>query len=95
MDSGITVTHIAPRAVKTPLNNAKILELAAKTKMNMDEPELVASRIVEAIEADAKDVYIGFPECVFVRVNGLLPRIVDGSLAKNDRIAREILTSTI
>ena len=95
VDSGITVTHIAPRAVKTPLNNAKILELAAKTKMNMDEPELVASRIVEAIEADAKDVYIGFPECVFVRVNGLLPRMVDGSLAKNDRIAREILTSTI
>jgi len=92
-DSGITVTHIAPRAVKTPLNNEKILKLAARTKMAMDTPELVAARMIEAIEKDAKDVYIGFPESLFVRVNALLPRMVDGALAKNDRIAREILTA--
>jgi len=93
-DSGITVTHIAPRAVKTPLNNEKILQLAARTKMAMDEPNQIAKRMIEAIEKDAKDVYIGFPESLFVRVNALLPRIVDGALAKNDRIARDILTAT-
>ena len=91
--SGITVTHIAPRAVKTPLNNEKILQLAARTKMAMDAPELVAKRMIAAIESDAKDVYIGFPESLFVRVNALLPRMVDGALAKNDRIARKILTA--
>ena len=92
-DSGITVTHIAPRAVRTPLNNEKILQLAARTKMAMDAPELVAKRMIDAIESDAKDVYIGFPESLFVRINALLPRIVDGALAKNDRIAKEILTT--
>ncbi len=61
--------------------------------MNMDAPEKVATRIIQAITDDAKDVYIGFPECLFVRLNALLPRVVDGALAKNDRIAREILTT--
>ena len=92
-DSGITVTHIAPRAVRTPLNSEKILQLAARTNMAMDVPELVAKRMIEAIESDAKDVYIGFPESLFVRINALLPRIVDGALAKNDCIAKEILTA--
>lgn len=92
--SGITVTHIAPRAVKTPLNNEHVLKLAARTNMAMDDPAFVAGRIIAAIEQDAKDVYIGFPENLFVRVNALLPRVVDSALAKNDRIAREILTAT-
>lgn len=92
-DDGITVTYIAPRAVKTPLNNEKILKLAELTKMNMDAPEKVAARMIAAIENDARDVYIGFPESLFVRVNALLPKIIDGALAKNDRIARKILTA--
>ena len=95
VDDGITVTHIAPRAVKTPLNNEKILKLAARTGMAMDPPEKVAARMVQAIEDDANDVYIGFPESLFVRVNALLPKLVDGALLKNDRIAKEILTTTL
>ena len=95
VDDGITVTHIAPRAVKTPLNNEKILKLAARTNMAMDPPEKVALRLIQAIEDDAQDVYIGFPESLFVRVNALLPKLVDGALLKNDRIAKEILTTTI
>lgn len=88
---GIAVTYVAPRAVKTPLNSGKVLELAERTKMHMDPPELVVQRIVDAITRRAKDVYIGFPESFFVRVNALLPRAVDGALAKNDAIARQIL----
>ena len=62
--------------------------------MAMDAPELVAARIISAIESDAKDTYIGFPESLFVRINAMLPRVVDRALAKNDRIARDILTTT-
>lgn len=91
--SGITVTHIAPRAVKTPLNTEHILALAERTNMAMDEPDKVAARMVAAIEGDRKDVYIGFPESLFVRVNALLPRVVDNALAKNNKIAKEILNA--
>lgn len=91
--SGIAVTHVAPRAVKTPLNSAKVLEFARLTKMNMDPPELVAARIVAAIEGREKDVVIGFPESLFVRVNALLPRLVDKALAGNDRKAAGLFAS--
>jgi hypothetical protein len=63
------------------------MEFARLTKMNMDAPELVADRIVEAIADARKDVVIGFPESFFVRVNALLPSVVDRALAANDQKA--------
>ena len=87
-DSGIAVSYIAPRAVKTPMNSDAVMRMGEAVKMNMDEPEAVVSRIVAAIEAGKKDAYFGFPESFFVRVNALLPRIVDGALAAQNRIAK-------
>lgn len=84
--SGVGVTYIAPRAVRTPLNTEATLEMAAAVKMNMDTPEWVAERIVAAIEKERKDVYLGWPESLFVRINALLPRLVDAALAKQNRI---------
>lgn len=91
--TGITVTHISPRAVKTKLNDARILRLAERTKMSMDEPAHVAGKILKAIICDKKDVVIGSPERVFVHINALLPGVVDKALFKNDLIAREILSN--
>lgn len=78
--SGVGVTYIAPRAVKTTINTAAVYRMAEATRMKMDEPAWVAERIVRAIEEDRKDVYLGWPETLFVRVNALLPRFVDGAL---------------
>lgn len=91
-DDGIAVTFVAPRAVKTKLNNAKVMQLAKLTRMQMDEPEWVAEQIVAAILAKHKDVYLGFPEKLFVRLNGLLPRLLDKALLKNDRLAAGLFT---
>lgn len=90
--SGVQVTHISPRAVKTAMNDARIMHLAQKTRMKVDDPEHVAERILRAIESDAKEVVIGGAESFFTRVNALLPGVVDGALAKNDRIARDIVS---
>jgi short-subunit dehydrogenase len=85
--TGIEVTYVAPRAVKTQLNSARVMEYAALTKMTMDEPAGVAKRIATAIAGRKKDVYIGFPEGLFVRLNAVTPRLVDAALAKTDRRA--------
>ncbi|MCB2109040.1 MAG: SDR family oxidoreductase [Rhodobacteraceae bacterium] len=91
--SGIDVTYIAPRAVKTALNSGPVMQFAKATKMNMDAPETVAGKIVAAIVGRRKDVYIGFPESLFVRVNSLVPRVVDAALSGGDKCARKILAS--
>jgi len=87
-DTGIDVTYIAPRAVKTPINSAAVYEMAEVIKMSMDEPEDIAKKIVSAIEKRKKECYIGFPESFFVRINALMPGVVDSSLRKQNRIAR-------
>jgi len=87
--SGVGVTYVAPRAVRTPLNTAAVQRMAERVKMAMDEPEQVAKQIVRAIEQDRKDVYLGFPESLFVRINSLWPRLVDAALGKQNKIMRE------
>lgn len=81
-DTGIGVTYVAPRAVRTPFNPTAINVMAARGMMHMDEPVSVATRIVRAIERDADEAYLGFPESLFARINAVLPGLVDRSLRK-------------
>jgi short-subunit dehydrogenase len=90
-DTGVGVTYIAPRAVKTPMNNDAVMKMGEATGMNMDEPDMVVGKMIQAIEADKKDCYLGFPESLFVRINGILPRIVDMALAGQNKIAKTFL----
>ncbi|MCB1734681.1 MAG: SDR family oxidoreductase [Gammaproteobacteria bacterium] len=85
-ETGVKVTYVAPRAVRTPLNTAAIYRMAKAVKMNMDSPERVAEEIAAAILKPAKDAYIGFPESLFVRINAILPRLVDGALRRQNRV---------
>lgn len=86
VDSPVGVTYVAPRATRTPL--AQVFgRMADAVGMTLDTPERVAERIVRAMQRDQQDVYVGFPECLFVRLNGLLPRFVDKAVAKQDRLA--------
>lgn len=84
--TGVGVTYVAPRAVKTSLNTGAVYRMAEATGMNMDDPAQVAARIVAAIESDAKDVYLGFAEKFFARLNSFLPRLVDGGLRKQNQV---------
>lgn len=86
--SGVDVTYVAPRAVKTALNSEAVHRMADEVKMNMDSPLWVAQKIVRAIEKDKKDVYLGFPESLFVRINSILPRLVDAATRKQNQIMR-------
>jgi hypothetical protein len=51
----------------------------------------VAQHIVAALEQDRKDVYLGWPERLFVRVNSVLPRLVDAALGRQARLAERLL----
>ncbi len=83
--TGVSVNYIAPRAIKTPFNTEAVYKMAKVVGMNMDEPKWVAEKIVQSIKKEAKDVYLGFPEKLFVRINAILPRVVDKALAKQNK----------
>lgn len=81
-DTGIHVTYVAPRATQTRLNSAAVYRMNQALGVGMDTPQNVAARIVRAIECNACDVYIGWPERLFVRINAVLPRLVDRVMRK-------------
>lgn len=88
--TGVDVTYIAPRAVRTAMVSDRVLEFAKLTQMQIDRPDATARRIVSAIRARRRDVYLGFPEAFFVRLNALLPGLVDRALSANDRKAAQL-----
>ncbi len=87
--TGVGVTYVAPRYTRTPINAGAVSRMSEALKMNMDDPDVVAANIVRAIEKDAKEYYIGFPESLFVRINAILPGLVDGALRKQNAQMRE------
>ena len=85
-DTAVKVSYIAPRAVKTALNTDRVYAMGEATGMNMDEPAWVADQVVKAIIDDSKNRYLGFPEKLFVRINAILPGLVDKALAAQNRV---------
>jgi short-subunit dehydrogenase len=85
--TGIVVTYVAPRAARTGLITCKVAQYADLTGMAIDEPDRVANQIVDAIERGKKDIYFGATESFFLKLNGVVPRLVDYFLASNDRKA--------
>jgi short-subunit dehydrogenase len=80
--TGVGVTYVSPRAVKTAFNPPVVHHMAEQGMMHMDEPEWVVAKIVRAIEKEKDEAYLGFPEGLFARLNGILPGLVSRGIAK-------------
>lgn len=81
-DCDIAITTLSPRATRTALNPANVVALNAALKVQMDEPDVVARAVVDAIRTRPARRQLGWPEKLFVRINALFPRVVDRALAK-------------
>lgn len=89
--SGVGVGYIAPRATKTSFNGAAVDRMGQSVKMKFDAPDYVAGVIVDSIRADMNEAYLGWPEKFFVRLNALLPRVVDSGVSKQNRQAKQFV----
>jgi short-subunit dehydrogenase len=87
---GIAVTYIAPRAARTAFNSPAVMRFMELTKMKADEPDFVADKIVDAIVGRKNEVFIGFQERLFMRLNALLPRLVDAGISPQTAKARHL-----
>lgn len=82
-DSTVDVSYVAPRATRTSINSDNVVALNESLGTAMDEPAVVARKVLGVINGGAhRDKYIGWPEKLVVRINALLPGLVDSSLRK-------------
>jgi len=90
--SGVSVTHINPRAAKTAFNNAEVNRFLDITGMRADAPDMVARRIARAIIAREETVSIGAMERVYAVLNAISPRLIDNGLKSQIRRARAVFS---
>jgi short-subunit dehydrogenase len=88
-DSVVRVHYLAPRATRTSFNCAAVEELNAQLSVATDPPERVAAAVRQMLETGRSEATIGWPERLFVRINGILPRLVDRSIARQLPIIQE------
>lgn len=82
-DTAIRVMYFAPRATDTALNSAAMQALNRELGTAVDTPEQVAAQLLAALAQPARTHrFLGWPEAFFVRLNGLLPGVVDKALRK-------------
>ncbi len=89
LGTGVVVTHINPRAARTPFNNAQVNRFLEITGMKADEPQWVARQIAEAIAARRETLNIGLMERIYAALNAVSPKLIDSGLAGQVRRARE------
>lgn len=83
--SSVRVQTLAPRSTRTGFNSAAVDAFNTATATASDSPEAVAQALLALIENHAAERYIGFPESLAVRLNGLLGALLDGSFTRHRR----------
>ncbi|MGY2185094.1 3-oxoacyl-[acyl-carrier-protein] reductase FabG [compost metagenome] len=89
-DTRVSVLYVAPRATNTSMNSPQAQALNDALKANVDDPRSVAAAVIHAIAGDRRDLYLGWPERFFVRLNNLLPHLVDRSLRRQLPLIRRL-----
>jgi len=87
-DTPVRVQILGPRSTRTGFNGAAVEAYNRATGTAMDAPQAVAAALLQLIESEAAERFVGFPERLAVRLNGALGARLDGSFAKHRRSLR-------
>jgi len=95
LDTSVSVRYFAPRATKTDMNNDQVVALNEELGTKMDSASYVAKQLVSFINTNSTNYYLGWPEKLFVKINSLLPSIVEKSIFKQLPIFKLYLVDKI
>ena len=90
-DTRVRVLHVSPRATRTAMNAPEVEAMNAALGNAMDSPAQVAQAVRHAVERGRPEAQLGGPERLFVRLNALLPGVVDHALARQLPVIRRFV----
>lgn len=77
----IAFLYMSPRATRTDFNSPEVDALNETLGNRVDSAEYVAAEIIKAIDRNQRRLQIGWPEKLLVRLNSLLPGLLDRGIA--------------
>lgn len=87
--TSVRVQYLGPRSTRTAFNDADVLAYNRATQTASDAPERVAAALLQMLQDESAERFLGFPEKLGVRINGAWPTVLDGSF---ERHARSLLS---
>lgn len=91
--TAIRVRYFAPRAINTSMNSDAVVALNQSLNNTVDEPEVVAQQVLTFLTKTKTEHFHGWPEKLFVKINGLLSKLVDNSIKKQFTTYRKYLSN--
>lgn len=82
-DSTVRIQYLGPRSTRTGFNSADVETYNRATGAATDAPQSVAFELLKLLESEAAERYLGFPEKLAVRLNGLAPSLLDGAFDRH------------
>ncbi len=80
-DTSVRVQYLGPRATRTDFNDARADDFNRRTRTAVDAPQTVAEAALKLLCSGKAEKFLGFPESIAVRINGLAPRLLDRAFA--------------
>lgn len=73
----VQVKYFAPRTTETSINSTDVVQLNQELGNGVDHPSWVAGQLVQQLKSNQLRRFLGWPERIFVRLNGVFPALVD------------------
>ena len=82
-DTTVRVQYLGPRSTRTAFNTEAAEAYNRATGTASDTPERVAQALLDLLESGQAERFLGFPETLAVRINGMVPALLDGAFKKH------------
>jgi short-subunit dehydrogenase len=76
-DTSLRVQYLGARATRTGFNDARADDFNRRTRTAVDNPAAVARAALKLLRSGRGERFLGFPESLAVRINGLVPSLLD------------------
>lgn len=84
-DTPVLVQYLGPRSTRTGFNDARIEAYLAATGAALDPPARVGDALLQLLESERAERYVGYPESIAVRLNAIANSWLDGAFRKHRR----------
>ena len=90
----VRVQYLGPRSTRTAFNDADVQAYNRATQTASDAPEHVAAALLQMLQDETAERFLGFPEKLGVRINGAWPTALDGSFERHVRSLQSLPSLT-
>ncbi|MFC3094014.1 SDR family oxidoreductase [Alteromonas sediminis] len=92
-DSRFSFAYFAPRATQTEINSSQVNNLNKALGNAVDSPFFVAEQFIQFLKKHKGEATIGWPEKLFIRVNNLLPAVVDSAIKSKLPVIKQFMSA--